>query len=93
MSSTILVVDDEARFREILGLALQRAGHRVLAAGDGRAALALLETETVDVGTTSCSMVLMTAFLLHRSHPEAQAPNCLPVCARQAMPHFSQSLS
>ncbi len=59
MSSTILVVDDEARFREILGLALQRAGHRVLAAGDGRAALALLETETVDVVMSDLRMPQM----------------------------------
>ena len=59
MSSTILVVDDEARFREILALALQRAGHRVVTAEDGRAALALLENERVDVVMTDLRMPQM----------------------------------
>ncbi|HWU51841.1 MAG TPA: response regulator, partial [Tahibacter sp.] len=59
MSSTILVVDDEARFREILALALQRAGHRVVTAEDGRAALALLESERVDVVMTDLRMPQM----------------------------------
>ena len=56
MPSTVLIVDDEAKFRDILSLALQRAGYRTLAAEDGRSALAALETESVDVVMTDLRM-------------------------------------
>jgi two-component system, OmpR family, response regulator len=36
----ILVVDDDAHIREVVRFALEKAGHRVREAGDGRAALA-----------------------------------------------------
>ena len=43
--STILVVEDEPLVRRTVVLALERAGHRVLTAGDGEEALALLRQE------------------------------------------------
>ncbi len=36
----ILIVDDDPRLRELLRIALERAGHAVMTAGDGQAALA-----------------------------------------------------
>jgi DNA-binding response OmpR family regulator len=47
-SQTILVVDDEPDILELLGILLKGAGYRVLAAPGARAALDLLERETVD---------------------------------------------
>lgn len=37
--SRILIVDDEPRLRDLLRIALERAGHEVLVAGDGKAAI------------------------------------------------------
>jgi CheY-like chemotaxis protein len=41
----VLVVDDDARSRELMGLILRHAGYRVLAAPDATTAVALLQVE------------------------------------------------
>src|SRR5688572_9862553 len=45
----ILVVDDERSMRELLAIVLRREGYEVLLAENGRAAIALLENEPVDL--------------------------------------------
>lgn len=45
----ILVVEDEPRLRSLLRLYLEREGHRVTDAGDGRSALASFEAEGADL--------------------------------------------
>ena len=45
----ILLVEDEARVAATLRKALERAGHSVLTAGDGRAALGMMEASKVDL--------------------------------------------
>ena len=45
----VLVVDDEPTVREVVAGYLRRDGHRVSEAGDGPAALALLDDETFDL--------------------------------------------
>ena len=45
----ILVVDDERSMRELLAIVLRREGYEVLLAENGRAAVATLEREPVDV--------------------------------------------
>jgi len=45
----ILVVDDERSMRELLAIVLRREGYEVLLAENGRAAIALLEREPVDL--------------------------------------------
>ncbi|OFV94026.1 MAG: Fis family transcriptional regulator [Acidobacteria bacterium RIFCSPLOWO2_12_FULL_65_11] len=45
----ILVVDDEQSMRELLAIVLRREGYEVLLAESGRAAVALLEREPVDL--------------------------------------------
>ena len=47
--ATILVVDDDEENRELLARRLSREGHRVRMARDGLEALALLESEPVDL--------------------------------------------
>ena len=47
--ATILVADDERSMREMLAIVLRREGHRVLLADGGRAAVALLHREPVDL--------------------------------------------
>lgn len=48
-SQTVLVVDDEANLRKVLGALLRREGYRVLTAADGDEAWSLLADERVDV--------------------------------------------
>jgi CheY-like chemotaxis protein len=45
----ILIVDDDGAVRTTIQLLLERAGHRVVAASDGRKGLALFETEAFDL--------------------------------------------
>lgn len=49
MSKHILVVDDEARIREVLLYALQKEGFRVSAVADGRAALEAVDSGGIDL--------------------------------------------
>ncbi|MDD9935547.1 MAG: response regulator transcription factor [Myxococcales bacterium] len=48
-SRHILVVDDEARIREVVQYALEQAGHRVTTAADGARAATVLEQRDVDL--------------------------------------------
>jgi two-component system, NtrC family, response regulator PilR len=48
-TARILVVDDERSMRELLAIVLKREGHEVLVAESGRAAIALLEKEPVEL--------------------------------------------
>ena len=45
----ILVVDDDGHIREVVRFALERAGHHVIEAADGRAGLAAFDAHPVDV--------------------------------------------
>ncbi len=49
MSAHILIVDDNAEMRELVGRALRREGHRVSAAADGRAMREALAAGPVDL--------------------------------------------
>ncbi len=49
MPHTILVVDDEATVRDTVALRLERDGHRVVTAADGREALQLFRAEKPDL--------------------------------------------
>jgi two-component system, OmpR family, response regulator len=49
VSRHILVVDDEARIREVVQYALEREGHRVTLAGDGRSAREAFGRSDVDL--------------------------------------------
>jgi two-component system OmpR family response regulator len=47
--ANILVVDDDGHIREVVRFALERAGHHVIEAADGRAGLEAFEAHPVDV--------------------------------------------
>jgi signal transduction histidine kinase/ActR/RegA family two-component response regulator len=71
--ATILVVDDEPLLRHAFTRVLERAGHRVLRAEHGRAALELLRNERVDLVITDVTMPVMDgvefAAVLAECHP------------------------
>jgi PAS domain S-box-containing protein len=75
---TILVVDDERQVREFISEALRRNGYRVLAASDGREALAVCanKEEKIDAVVIDTVMPLMGANellpLIHKLRPNVK---------------------
>jgi CheY-like chemotaxis protein len=63
----VLVVDDEAPLREIIGEMLQREGHEVRLAEGGRQALELFDAESFDAVFTDIGMPGMNGWELARS--------------------------
>ena len=55
-AARVLVVDDERSMRELLAIVLRREGYEVLLADNGRAAVDLLERESVDVLISDINM-------------------------------------
>jgi DNA-binding response OmpR family regulator len=72
----LLVVDDDEDIRELLSLALGIAGHQVLTASDGPAALDVLEAERVDLMVLDVSMPQMSGLEVARrvraTHPPGE---------------------
>lgn len=70
---SILIVDDEASLRELLGQLLANAGYQVTEAEDGRKAGALLKEQTFELVITDIIMPERDGleFLaeIHRKHP------------------------
>jgi two-component system, NtrC family, response regulator AtoC len=62
----ILVVDDEANLRRVLGAVLEREGYDVFVAADGREALNVLANHHVDVVVTDVRMPEMDGMALLR---------------------------
>lgn len=62
--ATVLVVDDDAPVRKVLAAVIARAGHHVVEAVDGRAALEVVATEVVDVLVTDLIMPGMSGYEL-----------------------------
>jgi CheY-like chemotaxis protein len=61
---TILIVDDDAAGRAMLGLCLRQAGCRVLAVPDGQEALSVLARTACDFLITDAKMDKMSGFEL-----------------------------
>ena len=59
MRKTILTVDDASTMRKVVALALGSAGHEVVEAEDGVAALAVLQIRHVDLVITDVNMPRM----------------------------------
>lgn len=78
MSQTILVVDDDLDTQRFLSVLLGRQGYRVLGAGGGQEALALVERENPDLFVVDVMMPgmdgLALARELRRSPKTAEAP-------------------
>lgn len=76
--ATVLSVDDSASFRRLVSAALTRAGYRAIEAADGAEALAVAQSQHVDLVLTDYNMPRMNGIELvqalralpaHRSTP------------------------
>lgn len=79
MSRHILVVDDEARIREVVQYALEREGYRVSLAGDGRAALDLATQGEVDLVVLDIMLPELDGLEVCRALRSKQPGGRLPV--------------
>lgn len=61
---TVLVADDEFAVLEVLSMALEGEGHRVLKAGDGADALRILSSQPCDVIVSDENMPVMNGHQL-----------------------------
>jgi two-component system, chemotaxis family, chemotaxis protein CheY len=59
MEKTIVIVDDSESIREVVGFTLTNAGHKVLAAIDGKDALKYFDGNKVDLVVTDLHMPQM----------------------------------
>lgn len=89
--ANILVVDDDPAVQLTVRLLLERAGHRVVVAGDGRKALAAFESEVFDLLFLDIFMPgmdgLETMRLLQRERPD------IPIIVISGRPIMSEAMS
>ena len=88
----ILVVDDEPDVRFILRRCFERAGHEVLDAGHGAAALNLVREWLPDVVVTDMMMPVMNGTeLIARLHAEPTTA-AIPIVAVSGDPHLASGV-
>jgi CheY-like chemotaxis protein len=87
----ILIVDDDSAVRATVQLVLERAGHSVVTAGDGRKGVALFESEDFDLLFLDIFMPGMDGFetmrLVHRRRP------LIPIIVVSGNPMTSDSIA
>ena len=90
---TILVVDDEAGVRDLIGDALRIAGYETLSAGDGLAGLAQWRSHPVDLCIVDVNMPTMDGFEFVQTVRETD-PHVpiLLLSARDSAPDVAQGL-
>ncbi len=79
MAQTILVIDDSASLRQVVAMALKGAGYDVLQAGDGQAALGLLDGRKIHMAVCDVNMPRMNGIEFVRAARVLPAYKFLPV--------------
>ncbi len=79
MAQTILVIDDSTSLRQIVAMALKGAGYTVLEAGDGVAALALLDGRKIGMAVCDVNMPRMNGIEFVKAAKALPAYRFLPV--------------
>lgn len=84
--ATVLIVDDEADLRFVLRFALEDAGHAVVEASNGRAALEQIADAPPDVIVTDLMMPVMTGSELIAHLRADPATAAIPIVVWTAQP-------
>jgi len=79
MAQTILVIDDSASLRQVVAMALQGAGYAVIQAGDGVAALALLDGRKIGMAICDVNMPRMNGIEFVKAAKALPAYRFLPI--------------
>ncbi|MDE2417129.1 MAG: response regulator [Burkholderiales bacterium] len=79
MAKTILVIDDSASLRQVVKMALTGAGYNVIEAGDGKAALALLDGRQVNMAVCDVNMPIMNGIEFVRAAKALPAYKFMPI--------------
>jgi two-component system chemotaxis response regulator CheY len=79
MAQTILVIDDSASLRQVVVMALQGAGYDVLQAGDGQAALELLDGRKIGMAICDVNMPRMNGIEFVKAAKALPAYRFLPI--------------
>ena len=78
-AQTILVIDDSASLRQIVAMTLQGAGYSVLQAGDGQAALALLDGRKIGMAICDMNMPILNGVEFVKAAKALPAYRFLPI--------------
>ena len=79
MAKTVLVIDDSASLRQVVKMALTGAGYEVLEAGDGKAALALLDGRQVNMAICDVNMPVMNGIEFVKAAKQISAYKFMPI--------------
>lgn len=79
MSKTILIIDDSASLRQVVKMALVGAGYDVLEAGDGQAALAMLDGRQVHMAICDVNMPVMNGIEFVKAAKQKAAYKFMPI--------------
>jgi two-component system, chemotaxis family, chemotaxis protein CheY len=79
MSKTIMVVDDSASLRQIVGIALRKAGYDVLEAADGKDGLAKLTGQKVHMIISDVNMPNMDGITFVKAVKQLAAYRFTPI--------------
>jgi two-component system chemotaxis response regulator CheY len=79
MAKTILVIDDSASLRQVVKMALTGAGYNVIEAGDGRAALALLDGRQINMAVCDVNMPIMNGIEFVKAAKALPAYKFMPI--------------
>lgn len=79
MAKTILIVDDSASLRQVVGISLRGAGYDVIEASDGRDALAKLTGQKVHLIVSDVNMPNMDGISLVKAVKQLPAYKFTPI--------------
>jgi two-component system chemotaxis response regulator CheY len=79
MAKTILVIDDSASLRQVVKMALTGAGYNVIEAGDGQAALAMLDGRQINMAVCDVNMPIMNGIEFVKAAKALAAYKFMPI--------------
>ena len=79
MAKKILVIDDSASLREVVSIALQRAGYEVVQAADGKQALDKLDGSRIHLAICDVNMPVMDGISFVKEVKKRQEYRFMPI--------------